>query len=264
MGILLLSLGWILLMAADSTQAGSEQLSILEGGEAPVCTGCHISLDTPSLDPCDVCHEANQLPESTATFLQNQLRVTRQRVLELEQNPSVQQDSRYQTVIHELEAASRIEKYAAQETTFQRAFVLLEHVDGLLNVLENEIHSGYWVSGGKSETPPNGWLTSTQLRIPQEAARADNLLTHRENIPFVFLNESLNTQARFLLYFTVQRRGPPSEYDALLFWIGKRLPSLHVQSLFYYVREITGRDRSASHISFFLSGRERQCNEKLV
>lgn len=143
MGILLLSLGWILLMTADSAQAGSEQLSMLEGGEAPVCTDCHISLNTPSLDPCDVCHEANQLPESTATFLQNQLRVTRQRVLELEQNPSVKQDSRYQTVIHELEAASRIEKYAVQETTFQRAFVLLEHVDGLLNVLENEIHSGY-------------------------------------------------------------------------------------------------------------------------
>jgi hypothetical protein len=167
-------------------------------------------------------------------------------------------------VIHELEAASRIEKYAAQETTFQRAFVLLEHVDGLLNVLENEIHSGYWVSGGKSETSPNGWVTSTQLRIPLEATKVDHLFNYHENIPFVFLNESLNTQARFLLYFTVQRRGPPSEYEVRLFWIGKRLPSLHVRSLFYYVREMAGRDRSASRISFFLSGRERQCNEKLV
>ncbi len=242
-GLLLVGLGWLLLLAADTTDA-----SVI-APPTDNCMTCHTAslITFPTIDPCAACHEAKNQPK-----LANSLQETWQQALELKNTAPapLRHDARYQTAIHELETASQIEKYAVQETTFQRMVIHLTHAQQLLAELENEVRSGHWVSGQKTHEPSPGLNIQTRFQ-PPDAVKSELLFVVNQDIPCTFLNESLNSQARFLLYFTVQRRGPPSDEaltDSIL--LKRRLPSM--QSLFYFIREISGRDRSASPISFFL------------
>lgn len=240
-GLLLVGLGWLLLLTANTASATATPDDF--------CTTCHaVSLITlPTLDPCAACHEAKNQPKRV-----DSLQSAWQQALELKNTApaSLRHDVRYQAAIHELEMASRIEKYAVQKTTFQRMAVHLTHAQQLLAALENEVRSGYWVSGQKTHEPSPELNIQTRFH-PPDAVKSELLFAVNQDIPSTFLNESLNISARFLRYFTVQRRGPPSDEaltDSIL--LKRRLPFM--QSLFYFIREISGRDRSASPISFFL------------
>ncbi|MBZ0307062.1 MAG: hypothetical protein K8I82_13410, partial [Anaerolineae bacterium] len=218
-GLLLCGLGWILLLAANTADA-----SVID---SPICNSCHAAslITLPTIDPCSACHEEKSQPK--------QVNALRQQALELTNTaPSaLRYDVRYKMAIHELETASRIEKYAVQEVTLQQVVAHLTRAEQLLAVLENEVRSGYWESGQKSQDSFPQLNVQFQFQNPA-AVRSELLFNFNQDVPSAFLNESLNLSARFLFFFTVQRRGPPSD-EAVTdsFLLKRRLPSV-MQSLF--------------------------------
>lgn len=222
-----------------------------------VCISCHqpgVKIEFPS-DPCDVCHETHQTSPNIIT-LKSELNETWQGLREVQSSApsSYRYDERYQAVLLELSAISRISDYAYSSETIQNALIRLEAVQAVLSQLENEIQSGFWTAAKPSQLSSTTGIV--QHYVPEKLVKSSPLAMQfeiDEVVASAVIEDALKVHARFLIEITLQRAGPPSHDLTTSFVIGKRLLSLDMQSLFYF--EGAGCDRSASVILFFQKGK---------